>query len=192
MSRIVAARFDTFEAAEQASLALQRSQFAADAISVFFVTQPGEHGSYPVGGDRTNDPAAKHSPKGAIIGAVGLGLVGLVVGLVIRYGFSISPWILFVTTLLGAYIGSLLGALIATKHRRPARQPGRPTGRRQAGVMAAVRVDATTETQAVRTLRDAGGLDIEQAEGQWRDGQWVDFDPVHSPVLTDKLPATAH
>lgn len=192
MTRIVAARFDTFEEAERASLALQRADFTPDAVSVFFVTQPGSHGAHPVGGDRTNDPAAKNSPKGAIAGAVALGLVGLIVGLVIRYGFSVSPWILIITVLLGAYIGSLLGALMATRYQRPVRTPGKPTGRRQAGVMAAVRVDSASEASAVRVLRDAGGLDIEQADGQWRDGQWVDFDPVHSPVLTEKLPATAH
>ncbi len=192
MTRIVAARFDTFEAAEQVAATLHGARFAPDAVSVFFVTQPGAHGNFPIGGDRTDDPAAKQSPKGAIIGAIGLGLVGLVVGFTIRYGLGISSWVLFVTTLLGAYIGSLLGALIATKHRRPVRAPGRPTGRRQAGVMTAVRVEADTEGEAVRILRDAGGQDIEQADGQWRDGQWVDFDPVHSPVLTDKIPATAH
>ena len=31
--------------------------------------------------------------------------------------------------------------------------------------------------------------DIEQAEGQWLDGDWVDFDPVAVPRLVAGAPA---
>jgi hypothetical protein len=46
-----------------------------------------------------------------------------------------------------------------------------------------------TEAIAAQTLRDLGGKDIERAGGRWRDGDWVDFDPVKTPVLSDKVPA---
>lgn len=193
MPRIVAARFETFEEAESVSHALHRAGFAQDGVSVFFVPQPGEHGGLPIGGDRVNDPAATKAPAGALGGILGAGAVGVLIGLAIMYLFSVSVWVLFITGGIGAYIGSLLGAMLGTKGSRPPRAAGQPTGRRYGGVMAAVRVlEGEDEALAVRTLRDAGGQDIEQAEGQWQDGQWVDFDPVRSPVLTDKVPATAH
>ena len=34
-------------------------------------------------------------------------------------------------------------------------------------------------------LRAHGAKDIERASGMWRDGDWVDFDPVASPHLVD-------
>ena len=191
MSLIVAARFDTFEAAENAARRLFREGFTEESVSIFFVTQPGEHGTHPIGGDRTSDPAARKSPGGSIMGALGIGLIGLIFGAVAAFVFEAPVFVLIVTTLVGAYIGSLLGALVATKRDRPLPQPGQPTGRRYAGVLTAVHVTAETDELAARILRDMGGKDVEQATGRWRDGQWVDFDPVHSPVLSEKVPANA-
>jgi hypothetical protein len=55
---------------------------------------------------------------------------------------------------------------------------------RPAGVILAVRIaHATSEKFVVRDLRNGGAEDIEQAEGQWRDGDWVDFNPVQEPRL---------
>jgi hypothetical protein len=34
---------------------------------------------------------------------------------------------------------------------------------------------------ALEVLQTSGAKDIETAEGLWRDGQWVDFDPVAPP-----------
>ncbi|GAA5235728.1 hypothetical protein FOZ76_03550 [Verticiella sediminum] len=193
MVPIVAARFDTFDEAQAVAARMQAEGYAAEQMSTFFVNQPGAHDEHPLGGDRTNDPAATKSPYGAVAGVVVIGLVGLFVGIAARAATGAGWWVLLLTTGIGAYVGSLLGALIATRRRRPAREPGRPTGRRQAGVMLAIKADdARALDDVVRTLHAAGGKDIEEAQGEWREGQWVDFDPVHSPVLTKRLPATAH
>jgi hypothetical protein len=51
-------------------------------------------------------------------------------------------------------------------------------------MMVAVRAErAGTEAQAVDVLRAAGAIEVERAEGTWRDGTWVDFDPARTPEL---------
>jgi hypothetical protein len=37
----------------------------------------------------------------------------------------------------------------------------------------------------IYTLRAEGAVDIERAEGEWRDGDWVDFNPIAAPRLVD-------
>jgi len=141
-----------------------------------------------MGGDRKNDPSASRSPMGAAGGAISIGLVGLIFGWIALYGFQASGLVVVIATGIGAYVGSLLGALLATRSRPEQRQRGIPTERRHAGVLAAVRVTMETEAIAAETLRDMGGRDVEQATGRWEDGNCVDFDPVSSPVLSDKVP----
>lgn len=192
MSLIVAARFDTFENAEEAGRALFREGFSEDDVSIFFVNMPGTHATYPLGGDRAADPAARHSLPGAVAGAIGMAIVGAIFGALGYWLGGSSVIVLIAATLVGAYIGALLGGLLATRQRRPEQRPGQATGRRHAGVLVAVRVQADTEATAAQLLRDMGGLDVEQAIGRWRDGKWEDFDPVHSPVLSDKVPARAN
>ncbi len=191
MSLIIAARFDTFEAAEEAGRALFREGFLESDVSIFFVNMPGAHATYPLGGDRAADPAAVNARSGAVAGAIGLGVVGVVFGVLAYWLISTSITVLIAATLVGAYIGALLGGLAATRRRRPRREPGRPTGRRHAGILVAVKVQRDTEAKAARVLSEMGGEDVEQATGRWENGKWVDFDPVHSPVLSDKVPVRA-
>lgn len=188
MSLIVAARFDTFDAAEVAARALFDKGYSTNAVSIFFVNQPGEHARHPLGGDRASDPSARRSPLGAIGGALSIGLVGLIFGLIALYGFQAPGIVVVIATGIGAYVGSLVGALLATRRRPEQRQRGVATERRHAGVLTAVQVTLDTEAIAAQTLRDMGGLDVEQASGRWENGNWVDFDPVSSPVLSEKVP----
>ena len=83
--------------------------------------------------------------------------------------------------------GALAGALrVAGKNRRrPARTAPEPAeahpALRQAGVMLALPVSPEREALARRVLREAGGHDIERAQGRWQDGKWQDFDPLKPP-----------
>jgi hypothetical protein len=191
MSLIVAARFDTFDAAENAARALFRAGFEENAVSIFFVNQAGAHARHPIGGDQTNDPGARNSPTGAVMGATMMGLLGLVFGGLAWFAFRAPVFAVIVATCIGAYIGSLAGGLLATRQHPRVQRPGQNTeAQRHAGVLAAVHVTAETEALAARTLRDMGGKEVEQAVGRWRDGKWVDFDPVQPPVLSDKVPTT--
>lgn len=58
---------------------------------------------------------------------------------------------------------------------------------RHAGVLLAVHASPEQETIVARALRDAGGMDVERAQGHWSQGSWVDFDPVAAPHLSDKV-----
>jgi hypothetical protein len=49
---------------------------------------------------------------------------------------------------------------------------------RAPGQMVAIRVDRPgTESRAIETLRRYGAREIERTEGEWRAGDWKDFDP---------------
>jgi hypothetical protein len=56
--------------------------------------------------------------------------------------------------------------------------------RRPAGVMLSVRIGSPkSERVVIAALRKARAADIEQAEGDWSEGAWTDFNPVTAPQL---------
>ncbi|WP_144630932.1 hypothetical protein [Bordetella genomosp. 13] len=181
MSLIVAARFDTFPAAEDAARKLFASGFSEDAVNIFYVNPPGWHDRHPAGGDRTADPDSRGASKGAVLGAGLLATLGAAIGAGIVFALGHSGFGLIVGAALGAYIGSLMGAM-RVAGRRSHKEPDRPDVQiRHAGVLTAVHVSPDQENQAARILRESGGMDVERANGRWREGKWVDFDPVQAP-----------
>jgi len=91
-----------------------------------------------------------------------------------------------------------LGAAYRSTSKQPARDVGAGQSRtaaadiqagftpvRHAGVLLAVNSDAADEAMVAQTLRDAGGVDVERAHGQWSAGSWTDFDPVKPPHLSN-------
>ncbi|MDX3907261.1 MAG: hypothetical protein QHC78_16345 [Pigmentiphaga sp.] len=189
MSLIVAARFDSFPEAEEARRKLFAAGFAREDISIFFVNPAGQHDRYPLGGDQAADAGARKAKKGAVAGAALLGVVGAIVGSLVWLYAAGSVLALIIAVGVGAYIGSLGGALVATRSAARAYRAGHSTGMRRAGVLAAVHVTEASEAAAAQVLRECGGMDVERAQGHWRDGDWVDFDPVAPPVLSDKVQA---
>jgi hypothetical protein len=78
----------------------------------------------------------------------------------------------------GAYIGSLAGAMHGLEDKKGAPQ------RRPAGVILSVRIATPrNEKRVIAALRERGAADIEQAQGEWRDGDWTDFNPIAVPQL---------
>ena len=61
------------------------------------------------------------------------------------------------------------------------------------GIFLAVRVTRQdVEQRVINELKPIGAADIEKTEGKWRDGTWVDFNPVAVPKLVvnqDRSPA---
>ncbi|WP_232467675.1 hypothetical protein [Bordetella genomosp. 9] len=198
MALIVAARFETFEQAQGAARALFAQGFAEDDVHVFYVNTAGAHGKYPIGGDRGVDPDAGGAHYGALLGGAGLALIGAVVGGLIGGAMHLTALALVGVAAVGAYIGSLIGALWVTGRRQPgvnraskAAHPEHPEVR-SAGVMLALHTDPSREAQACKVLRDAGGVDVERAQGRWQEGRWVDFDPLQPPDREpDSMGATA-
>jgi len=196
VSLIIAARFDTFPHANDAGHALLQRGFHPGDITSFYVNPAGQHSLYPLGGDRSMDRGTRKSPRGAIVGAL-IGLViGAVVGALLLLFFNVPEILVIAMSLVFAYGGSLAGAMYAAKDASAARAivrgpsagdtPGpqrvvRPENAHASGVMVAVRVTPGNRDLARKVLKTSGGMDIEQAEGTWRDGTWVDFDPLIVP-----------
>ncbi len=186
MSLIVAARFQTFDDASQAAQRLRAEGFSEDNFHTFYINSAGEHARYAIGGDRAADPDARGAHLGALAGAAGLGLVFALIGGLAAHWLGAATLIVIAAAGAGAYLGALGGALwVAGRDKRSPRTgaqvPGMHPTVRAAGVMLALPVSPDQEALARRVLREAGGHDIERAQGRWLDGKWQDFDPLTPP-----------
>jgi hypothetical protein len=177
MSIIIAGRFENITPAEEAMRALRESGIPADDICHFHNSPPGQHGAYALGGDEDADPTAREAQDNtatvAAVAGVGGGIVGATVA---------GPIGAVAGAGVGAYTGALIGALTGADDHPPA-----GVLRRQAGLMVAVRADDfDRDEDIIGTLRRHGATDIEKTTGLWRNGDWVDFDPVAAPRLVDE------
>jgi hypothetical protein len=181
MSLIVAARFTTFPAAEEAAQRLFNSGFVEEDVTLFFVNPRGQHARHPLGGDTGTDAEARDAPKGAGKGVVLGAVLGAIVGVGIFAFFKAPLLVSIVAAGVGAYVGSLIGAM---SHTHDAGKFGRRTPMhetRDSGVLVAVHVSPDSQRDAARILHDAGGAAIERATGRWQQGRWADFDPTRPP-----------
>jgi hypothetical protein len=177
MSRIVAGRFDQMSAAEAALKALPGAGFQRSEFESFFVTPPGQHATYPVGGDVHSDEGARHAGGGAMRGSLYGAAIGLALGVA---GFLIFNQLIVILAGmgLGAYVGSLLGALSKTRHGSLRHATVEHPVERPSGHMVAIKADAPgAEQRATEVLQRHGAKDIERTDGEWRGGDWKDFDP---------------
>ncbi|WP_112177806.1 hypothetical protein [Paraburkholderia unamae] len=187
MSRIVAARFTTFAAADSAKERLLSGGFIAEDLTEFFVNPSGQHARFPIGGDEYADPQA----RGAGMGATGGVAIGAVVGVLLAGLLTLwlfrSLLILTVATAVGAYVGSLAGAVLMTRGGGKTGASASPQPReRESGVLVAVHVNPEVQSHAIEALRRSRGEDIEVASGHWQNGRWVDFDPTRAVNLVDE------
>lgn len=185
MSLIVAARFQTFDQAEAAAQRLFADGFRDEDMHTFYVNIAGEHARYPVGGDRKADPDARGASAGAVIGAAALGILFAVVCGIIAWQIDPSAIAVAAAGGVGAYIGALAGALWVTGRGRRLARGGHARHShpevRPAGVLLALHIAPDQEARAVALLREAGGMDVERANGRWMNGKWEDFDPLVPP-----------
>lgn len=188
MSLIIAARFETFDAAQIAAEALMNFGVPADSLHTFFVNPAGAHDRYPMGGDMAADPDAKGAQFGAVTGAAAVGIVGAIVGAVVGFTVAGSMLPIIGGAGVGAYIGSLAGAMAFLGRERPRRSASEAAEAkamegRKSGVLLAVHTSPERESKVAAILRDSGGIEVERAQGQWKNGRWQDFDPLVSPEL---------
>ena len=176
MERIIAGRFQTKGDADAAAALIAEYVATAD-ICVFHNNPPGQHGAFVLGGDEDEDPGAEGAGKSAAGTAVAAGLSAGVIG---ALG---GPAVALAAAAIGAYSGSLVGAMDGLGNhddKLPAAE------RRPAGVMLSVHITGPkVERRVIATLRAQGAADIEQAHGEWRDGDWADFNPVAAPRLVE-------
>ncbi|MEO9122468.1 MAG: hypothetical protein ABI228_05665 [Burkholderiaceae bacterium] len=186
MSLIVAARFNTLADAEIAVKNLYAHGFLGRNISTFYVSPPTQHGSY-AGDVSVPDPDSKGAEWGAVVGAACIGLLFAILGAVIAWRISDTTTAMLIGAGLGAYLGSLWGALWVTGRRTRGRAGAppmqAPPTARKPGVLLALHVAPEQEEQACELLREAGGHNVERAQGRWHHGKWEDFDPSKPPEL---------
>jgi hypothetical protein len=192
MTQIVAAEFDDFAAADAALDALRGQGFPSSHLTKFFLTAPGQHAQYPVGGDTLADPgtgeAAPSSVKGAAVGsAAGLAL-GLAATPIVGPAAAIAA--AAGAAAAGAYTGSLVGAAQELggdkdkdQQREAAEQEALAAPKtRPAGVVVAVNVPTPDERERATSIfwRHRANS-IELADGKWDNGTWQDFNPQSIP-----------
>ena len=178
MGSIIAARFELQDEAARAVNALVDAGFARERISSFFVNPAGQHDRFAVGGDRDKSPGAEETDKGAAAGVAAGAGAGAVAG--VAAAPVAGPLGPVLGGLVGGHLGGLVGSLSATDDD--------PVPLRVAGMLVAVQLDdsaasadSAVEQRAMRVLQDLQGADLERAEGQIRDGDWIDFDPLVEP-----------
>jgi hypothetical protein len=174
MEQIIAGRFHTKGDADVAAALIAKNVAAAD-ICIFHNNPPGQHDAFPLGGDEDEDPAAQGAGKSTGSTAVAAGLAAGAIG---ALG---GPVVALAAAATGAYVGSLAGAMTGLADHEG--HPHAPA-RRPVGIIVSVRIAGPgIEKSVIATLRAQGAEDIEQAQGEWRDGDWTDFNPVSAPRL---------
>ena len=181
MTRIVAGTFETEEAAHHVVDELRHAGFEPRDVDEFVVNPPGRHHRLPMGGDETADAEAKGGETGALTGAVVGSAVGVVAGLAAAP--ILGPAAIPGGLAAGAYAGSLAGAV-----NKMGDQPAPML--RPPGWLVAVHANFDQdESAAVDIMHEAGATLVERADGVWRDGRWVDFDPVKPPLVVEQRAA---
>ncbi|HJV51333.1 MULTISPECIES: hypothetical protein [Oxalobacteraceae] len=187
MTNIIAGRFQQQSEVEDSIEELQRAGFARERISAFYVNPPGQHDTFPIGGDRAQSPGAKQSGKGVAAGAAAGAAAGLAAAP------FLGPVGAVTGGLLGAHVGGLVGSLSTMKEQgdtgEHAEDAENAAPIRKSGMMVAVAVDDPEhEDQVVNMLRSLGAADIERAQGIIENGDWRDFNPVEPPQLVESAP----
>ena len=184
MSTIIAGLFGNLADAEAAVARLEHAGVAAEHLTTFVVNSPGQHDTYPIGGDRDESPGARHADGGSAKGMVAGGVVGAIAGAAAIP--VVGPLAVPVAAGVGAYTGSLVGALKGTSDGPKREQEYLRT----AGTMIAVNAslsDVAVETIA-RIMKESNAVEVEDAEGTWTNGTWADFNPLSIPHRVDEPP----
>jgi len=175
----VSGRVGTWDEAENISRALYDEGFAPRDVEVFYTGPAGRHAITPIGGDSHADAGAQHAGEGAALGGLGGAAAGLAVGAAVATGPVVGP-VLLAAAATGAYGGALAGGVGATEDGSTKRDTEEHPVAKPGGVVVAVRVDRAEgdDARALRCLERAGAIALERSPARWRDGQWVDWDPV--------------
>ncbi|MGH6611497.1 MAG: hypothetical protein ACRECQ_14705, partial [Burkholderiaceae bacterium] len=142
--------------------------------------------AYPIGGDVDADTGTEEASTGQAAGIATGAAAGLAAGAIAGAAIPpLAPILAVALAGVGAHVGGMAGALAST---RPAHEEKKETETRtpdedaahmrRGGMTLAVRVDPATEKAVIDVMNAAAVEDMERAEGDWQDGQWVDFDPL--------------
>ncbi len=189
MATIIAARVETQQRADELMAQLQSRGVAADDMQAFYVNPPGQHGTYPIGGDVAVDTGTEDSNLGQASGIAAGAAAGLAAGAVAGAVIPpLAPIIAVALAGVGAHVGGMAGALASTRTSHEEKQETETStpdadavNMRRGGMTLAVRVNSANERIVIDAMSAAAVEDLERAQGDWQDGQWVDFDPLAPP-----------
>ena len=185
MTTIISGRFEEQAEAEEAVDALRNAGFPTDQISRFYLSPPGQHARYALGGDHDVSTGAEDAVKGTAAGATGGGLVGAAIGAATTP--LTGPLGAVTGGLVGAHIGNLVGALGRMRNDDSAEEAPLI---RHAGLMVAVSAPVESSQQrAIHVLRQCGARAIELGDGHIVAGDWQDFDPSARPRVLARFPS---
>ena len=179
MARIVAGLFEDQVAAESAIRLLRERGVERLDVTTFVVNPPGMHHGLPLGGDEPSDPGARQGESGALKGAAVGGAVGIAAGLLATP--LVGPVAIAAGIGAGALVGSVAGATHAMGERSDELAVAQMPTARPGGVMVAVNTGQNEDARIVDALEVSGATLVEEAEGEWVGGEWLDFDPVQPP-----------
>ncbi len=187
MAKIIAGVVETEEEADGVIAALEAQGFGKADVTTFYLNPPGQHATYPFGGDTHHDVGTKEAGKTAAAGAAVGGVTGLALGTAVAAATDSGMGVIaaIAGAGVGAYVGSLAGGLTGTEQGKPQEATTKEPIGRNAGYMIAVRAEGDgADRKAIDTLRAHGVQDLEQASGVWLPGAqpaWTDFDPRRPP-----------
>jgi hypothetical protein len=183
MARIVCGLFEDKATADAALQGLLGNGFSRSGIDSFATLPPGQNALHPLGGDVHSDAGARKAGGGGALGAaIGAAAGALVAFVASRMGLLPGDEWAIVSMVfgagLGAYVGSFMGAMTkmrpGTSRNATREHPNEPP----AGRMIAVLIEPPeTDTRAIEQLKRHGARNVWRAEGTWRNGSWLDFDP---------------
>ena len=184
MATIIAGDFPTKALADAVVEHFLREGIGREDIQQLSLNSPGQHDMDSNTMAKSDEPSERssdddpprHAAKGGASGAAIGGAVGLGVGL------ATAPVTGAVGPLVGAGVGAYVGSLVGTLKGLDTPGENEPKIRR-AGVLVAVRVNGPQAREHIAdVLRQHGAQMVEIAEGAWRDGQWIDFNPESEPA----------
>jgi len=189
MATIIAGRVETQQRADELMAQLQSQGVASDDMQAFYVNPPGQHAAYPIGGDMHADTGTQESNIGQASGVAVGAAAGLAAGAVAGAAIPpLAPIVAIAMAGVGAHVGGMAGALASTRtvdEEKQETETGTPdsdaANMRRGGMTLAVRTDPHNEKTVIEMLAAAGVEDVERAQGEWRNGEWVDFDPLAPP-----------
>lgn len=188
MDRLMIGLFHEQIEAEAATTELLHAGFPRESISVFYVNPQGHHALHPIGGDEDESPGTHEAKSGAATGALTGGSAGAILGALTLPVLGPAGPVLGAAV--GAYGGSLVGALNRMEEPEgAAADTPSPDGTsaapapRKAGILVAVAVKTATQEDEALEILHQRAEEVEEATGELRDGDWVDFDPLRPKKL---------
>lgn len=192
MATIVAGHFEHVEQLQKALELLAEQGFSKHDYATYYLNPAGQHGLFWLGGDARSDEGSRDAGKSAAVGAVVGGTTGVAAGTTtgLMVGSIGGPIGALAGAGVGAYLGALIGALKGLHAPEPEQasveHPVEPMG----GPMVAIHAGTPgSDGTAIVILERCGAQQISRAQGTWKEGEWIDFDPRAPIDLIKRDPA---